>query len=231
MNPGPGNQPVWPCAICEYPVTWSQYGIACDGCNVWHHKSCLSMCTKDYKDLERTNVVWKCCKCDSLNCDSCKFRSYELQINNSFKPTEPRHDKTNKMSVRPAKTQISLGIRPVWSESSLCAQWVAKDPRFLHADSEDWSESWLGEHSFCWFCHVVAHFWIQPLTLWNQIVLARCRLAARGTTNIHLGKWDQMTQIPPGNHQLEMLQISKVMKPQNRITCPFQTCQINKIWY
>ena len=26
---------------------------------------------------------------------------------------EPRHDKTNKMSVCPAKTQISLGIRPV----------------------------------------------------------------------------------------------------------------------
>ena len=34
---------------------------------------------------------------------------------------EPRHDKTNKMSVRPVKTQISLGIRPVWSESSLSA--------------------------------------------------------------------------------------------------------------
>ena len=49
---------------------------------------------------------------------------------------EPRHDKTNKMSVRPAKTQISLGIRPVWSESSLRAQQVAKDPSFLHADSE-----------------------------------------------------------------------------------------------
>ena len=45
--------------------------------------------------------------------------------------------KTNKMSVRPAKTQISLGIRPVRLESLLCAQWVAKDPRFLHADSED----------------------------------------------------------------------------------------------
>ena len=50
---------------------------------------------------------------------------------------EPPRDKTNKMSVRPAKTQISLGIRPVWSESSLCAQWVAKDPSFLHANSED----------------------------------------------------------------------------------------------
>ena len=33
--------------------------------------------------------------------------------------------------------QVSLGIRPVWSESSLCAQWVAKDPSFHHSDSED----------------------------------------------------------------------------------------------
>ena len=37
------------------------------------------------------------------------------------------------MTVRPGKIQISLGIRPVWSESSLCAQWVAENPRFLHA--------------------------------------------------------------------------------------------------
>ena len=41
------------------------------------------------------------------------------------------------MSVRQAKTQISLGIRPVCSESSLFAQWVAKNPTFLRADSED----------------------------------------------------------------------------------------------
>ena len=50
---------------------------------------------------------------------------------------EPPRDKTSIMTVRPAKTQINLGIRPVLSESSLCAQWVAKDPRFLHADSEN----------------------------------------------------------------------------------------------
>ena len=37
---------------------------------------------------------------------------------------EPRHDKTNKMSVHPAK------IRSAWARG-------AKDPRFLHADSED----------------------------------------------------------------------------------------------
>ena len=37
----------------------------------------------------------------------------------------------------PAKTRLSLGIRPVWSESSLWHQWVAKEPNFLHAGSED----------------------------------------------------------------------------------------------
>ena len=45
--------------------------------------------------------------------------------------------KPTKWHVCPAKTQISLGIRPVWSEYSMCAQWVAKDKCFLHADSED----------------------------------------------------------------------------------------------
>ena len=50
--------------------------------------------------------------------------------------------KPKKWHVRPAKTQIS----PVWSQASLCTQWVAKDPSFLHADSEN-SESSLGAHA------------------------------------------------------------------------------------
>ena len=60
-----------------------------------------------------------------------------LYFMHSHNWNEPRHDKTNKMSLRLAKTQIGLGIHPVWSESSLCAQWVAKDSSFLHTDSED----------------------------------------------------------------------------------------------
>ena len=35
------------------------------------------------------------------------------------------------------RRQINLGIRPVRSVSSLCAQWVAKDQSFLRADRED----------------------------------------------------------------------------------------------
>ena len=43
--------------------------------------------------------------------------------------------------MRPAKTQISLGSRPVWSKSLLCAQWVLKDPSFLHVDSKDFDQT------------------------------------------------------------------------------------------
>ena len=38
---------------------------------------------------------------------------------------------------RPAKIQISLRIRAVWSESTLGAFWIAKDSSFLYADNED----------------------------------------------------------------------------------------------
>ena len=38
--------------------------------------------------------------------------------------------------VRPAKIQISLRIRAVWSESSLDTFWIAKDETFPHAENE-----------------------------------------------------------------------------------------------
>ena len=63
-------------------------------------------------------------------------QSYQTKLG-KITTVEPPPDKTSKMTVRPAKTQISLGIYQVWSEFSLCAQRVAKDPSFLHADSED----------------------------------------------------------------------------------------------
>ena len=44
-----------------------------------------------------------------LTLNSTKLGLLKLLIVN-----EPPHDKTNEMTVRPAKTRISLGIRPVW---------------------------------------------------------------------------------------------------------------------
>ena len=61
--------------------------------------------------------------------------------------------KQTKWHVCPAKTQLSLCIHLVWSESSLCAQWVAKDTVLIHvADAQaDPSLRWA-HRSFCWFC-------------------------------------------------------------------------------
>ena len=73
------------------------------------------------------------------------------------------------MSVRPAKTQISLGIRPVWSESSLSA-WRKLGPLATHwAHSEDSDQTgrmprliWVfaGRTLILLVCHVAAHFLI-----------------------------------------------------------------------
>ena len=49
------------------------------------------------------------------------WRSLETHWSPQQKRNESRHDKTNKVTVRPAKTLLSLGIRPVWSESLLPA--------------------------------------------------------------------------------------------------------------
>ena len=51
--------------------------------------------------------------------------------------------------VRPAKNQIRLRIRAVWSESSLVAFRIAKDAKFLHADSED-SDQTVRMRSLIW---------------------------------------------------------------------------------
>ena len=72
-----------------------------------------------------------------INMVTVHFSNYRAYIPVSQYIIEPWHDKTNKVTVRQAKTQISLDICPVWSESLLCSQWVAEDPSFLHADSED----------------------------------------------------------------------------------------------
>ena len=72
-----------------------------------------------------------------------------IQIANLIPPTmidvftrmvfELRQDKTNKMTVRPAKNQISLGIRSVWSESSL-SEWrklVSLATHWAHSEDSD----------------------------------------------------------------------------------------------
>ena len=53
----------------------------------------------------------------------------------------------SRLMTKPAKWLCAQGrlrsawAQPVWSESSPCTQWVAKDPSFLHVDSKDSDET------------------------------------------------------------------------------------------
>ena len=52
---------------------------------------------------------------------------------------EPRHYKPNKVTVRPVKTQLSLDIHPVWSES-LPSAWRklgSLDTHWAHSEDSD----------------------------------------------------------------------------------------------
>ena len=66
-----------------------------------------------------------------------QYQQKEQWRNNGKKNTSRLMTKPTKWHVRPAKTQISLGIRPVWSESSLSA-WRKLGSLATHwAHSED----------------------------------------------------------------------------------------------
>ena len=70
---------------------------------------------------------------------------------------EPPHDKTNKMTVRPAKTQISLGIRPVWSVFAVRMKkaWVLSYP--LSTQRRLWSD-WADAQADLSLCWMHSHF-------------------------------------------------------------------------
>ena len=142
----------------------------------WSASTCCPKCFRRELALLETETAFPFCNFSSFEFDSfpcsfvlaCRFPALSLDVKcvlfavagpgelspspvsgEQWNRCEPPHDKTNKMTMRPGKTQISLDIRPVWSESSLCAQWLAKDPSFLHVDSRcpGWSESLLGAHA------------------------------------------------------------------------------------
>ena len=86
LNPGPRTkqQSIYPCGLCEHPVTWNCEGICCDDCSIWHHRSCIELCSTDYDLLQRPNVQWLCCKCENINVTSFTFHSYELNTSNYY---------------------------------------------------------------------------------------------------------------------------------------------------
>ena len=79
--------------------------------------------------------------------------------------------KPTKWPVQPVKTQISLGIHPVWSESLLCTYWVAKDPKFPHFDSRDSDQTGRIPRLIWVFTGRTGHFLCPATRKWRGIML------------------------------------------------------------
>ena len=144
-------------ANCPKRCFWPN-GLRCYRNGALSYKTCHCY---DLKILVFNLDLWKF---DSLyQFDQCCHYKDSLD---SYSYLSRLMTKPTKWHVRPAKTQISLGIRPVWSESSLSA-WRKIGSLATHwAHSEDWSD-WAdaqadlslrwAQRSFCWFCHEAAH--------------------------------------------------------------------------
>ena len=86
---------------------------------------------------------------DLLNFHKCIWYKLSIVAVAIHGLNEPPHDKTNKMTVPPAKTPINLGIRPVWSVFAV----LRTQAFFMRTAKTDqtgcpgWSESLLGAHA------------------------------------------------------------------------------------
>ena len=112
-------------------------------------------------DLNRTWITHKEVLLTSNHwATKCLYSTILFIFCTNLKPEiyEPPRDKTNKVSERPANSQISLGIRHVWSVSSLSG-WRKLGSLATHwGHSEDWSD-WAdaqADLSLCWVhIHIV----------------------------------------------------------------------------
>ena len=44
-NPGPMDNSIHLCPFCELKVDYGMRALQCDDCEMWNHKTCISMCT------------------------------------------------------------------------------------------------------------------------------------------------------------------------------------------
>ena len=119
-------------------------------------------------------------------------------------PCEPQQNKTNKMSVLPLKTQISLGICPVWSVWSVFTvgmkrAWVLSYP--LSAQRRLWSD-WAdaqADLSLRWaLSHFVGFVMLRLISMPGSARVSRqWRVSGEGCTpTLHSPQVDKWSQSP-----------------------------------
>ena len=81
LNPGPSDKSTFPCGYCAKHVDFGQKATCCDTCDVWFHKSCASMGSSTYSNLD-LDVDWFCYRCNHAS-NSQLYHAYEYPIHTS----------------------------------------------------------------------------------------------------------------------------------------------------
>ena len=86
-KPGPVKDP---CTICSKGCRSNQRAIQCDGCDKWHHATCLNMGADEYYSLATNeSSTWMCFTClfPGINClddSNCSTTNQQQSDNNDF---------------------------------------------------------------------------------------------------------------------------------------------------
>ena len=106
------------------------------------------------------------------------YMTWAASWQNLFMLNELRHDKTNKMSVRPAWSESSLSA---WRElGSLATHWVQAKSLIKLSRCPGWSESSLSAQSFCWSFEA-AHIRQSACAFWS-VPLYKCHAISKKKT-------------------------------------------------
>ena len=121
----------------------------------------------------------------------------------------------------PAKTQISLGIHPVWSVFAVRFMGSLGPKLFSGGQGRLWSDwakcpGWTdlslrwADRSFCWFCHEVAHLHFPKKGLLTSLSLFLFSTAGSFSLFSFSKKWAlPSTVLPPNLHRVKGMEASR----------------------
>ena len=74
----------YPCGTCDRSVNWNTKGVACETCGNWFHKSCQSIGSQSYEDLNNSNISWHCLICGNPNYSEIAYDLFGLENDTVF---------------------------------------------------------------------------------------------------------------------------------------------------
>ena len=113
-------------------------------------------------------------------------------------------------------------LRSAWADQT--GRVPRPDGRIRPGGCPGWSESSLGAHSFCWFCHVAAHF-----TKWSESFTQLVRISRGGKEALSGREGGSLREerncfVPHGS-QIQNLSLSSILlnknntMKKNAVTC------------